>query len=308
MEERGARARPGLEQESFKRRVGISPQTVGQRERARVKDSGPRDANGKGKSTDDGGASKQAVSRRGSLSFKEMWSRKSPRDAKGREDTFSQSKDSGAKEDAVASINNIAGPLKSPKGLVSPKSWKVPSSVKILSLPEALRDFPGHLDPGVQSPAAAGNNRLRVEGSRWSNRRHKCNHNDNTFNTCNSITRCNNHHGTTFNTSNSNARSNNRRYNYNHNGNTFKPNNYSTRWSNRNHKCNHNDNTFNTCNFITRCNNHHGTTFNTSNSNARSNNRKYNYNHNSDTFNQSYSSTRNVDLFTFISHAHSSQT
>ncbi|XP_067359516.1 membrane-associated guanylate kinase, WW and PDZ domain-containing protein 3 isoform X1 [Channa argus] len=140
IEERGGRARPGLEQEGFKRRVveeshRMCPQIVREIERARVNDSGPRDANGKGKSTEDRRASKQTVNRRESLSFKEMWSRKARR-----EDTFCPSKDSSSKEAFVASMNNIAGPPQSQKGPISPQSWKVPSSVKILSLPEALRD------------------------------------------------------------------------------------------------------------------------------------------------------------------------
>lgn len=152
MEGRGERTRPGREQESFKRRVmgeshrhRTSPHTVRESEKGIDKDSRQRDANGKCKSAENGNATKETINKRESrLSFKDIWSRKgsvvSPREAKGREDTFSYSKEVSSKEDIVASINSIPGTLQSPKGPLSPGPWKVPSSAKILSQAEVLRD------------------------------------------------------------------------------------------------------------------------------------------------------------------------
>ncbi|XP_026203646.1 membrane-associated guanylate kinase, WW and PDZ domain-containing protein 3 [Anabas testudineus] len=150
MERRRDRTRSGLDKESFKRRMEgeshmVSPPTVRESEKGRAEDSGQRHANGKGKSTDERSTSKQTISKRESLlPFKDLWSRKasvvSQRETKGREHTFFHSKDSSSKEDFVASTNCIPGSLQSPKGPISPKPWKMPSSVKILTLPEALRD------------------------------------------------------------------------------------------------------------------------------------------------------------------------
>ncbi|XP_045884991.1 membrane-associated guanylate kinase, WW and PDZ domain-containing protein 3 isoform X1 [Micropterus dolomieu] len=152
MEGRGERTRPGREQESFKRRVmgeshhhTISPHTVRMSEKGTGKDSGKRDPNGKCKSTEDRNTSKETLNKRESLlSFKNIWSRKgsvvSPREAKGREDTFSYSKEVSSKEDLVASINSIPRTPQTPKGPLSSSSWKVPSSGKILSEAEVLRD------------------------------------------------------------------------------------------------------------------------------------------------------------------------
>lgn len=149
-EGRRERTRPGLEQESFKRRVAgqshtTSPPIVRESEKGGATASGQRDANGKDKSTDERKTSKQTIGKRESLlPFKDLWSRKgsvvSAREAKGVEDTFSYSTESISKLDFVASTNHIPGPLQSPKGPISPKPWKIPSSVKILTLPEALRD------------------------------------------------------------------------------------------------------------------------------------------------------------------------
>lgn len=149
MEGRGERTRPGREQESFKRRVAgeshhhrTSPHTVREAEKGTGKDSGQRDANGKYKSTEDRITSRETINKRDSLlSFKEMWSRKgSVVSPKGREDTFSYSKEASSKEDFVASINSSPGTPQSPKGPISPGPWKVPSSAKILSQAEVLRD------------------------------------------------------------------------------------------------------------------------------------------------------------------------
>ncbi|XP_044026154.1 membrane-associated guanylate kinase, WW and PDZ domain-containing protein 3 isoform X2 [Siniperca chuatsi] len=152
MEGRGERTRPGREQESFKRRVvgeshhhRTSPHAVRESEKGTGKDSGQRDPNGKYKSTEERNTSKETTNKRESLlSFKDIWSRKGsvvlPREAKGRKDTFSYSKEVSSKEDFVASINSIPGTLQSPKGPLSPSPWKLPSSAKILSQAEVLRD------------------------------------------------------------------------------------------------------------------------------------------------------------------------
>ncbi|XP_031727586.1 membrane-associated guanylate kinase, WW and PDZ domain-containing protein 3 isoform X2 [Anarrhichthys ocellatus] len=152
MEGRVEQTRPVRDQESFKRRVAgeshshrTSPHTVREGEKGKGKDSGQIDANGKYKSTEDRNTSKETTKKRESLlSFKEMWGRKgsvvSPKEAKGREDTFSYSKEVSGREDSVASINSSPGTPQSPKGPISPGSWKVPSSAKILSKTEVLRD------------------------------------------------------------------------------------------------------------------------------------------------------------------------
>ncbi|XP_056260268.1 membrane-associated guanylate kinase, WW and PDZ domain-containing protein 3-like isoform X1 [Seriola aureovittata] len=133
----------GIRPESFKRReVGqshrhrTSPQ-VRESEKGAGKDSGRRDANGKGKPTEDRNRSKETINKRESLlSFVER-SRKgsvlSPRETKGRQED-------GTKEDFVASINSFPGTPQSPEGPISPGPWKVPSSAKILSRAEVLRD------------------------------------------------------------------------------------------------------------------------------------------------------------------------
>ncbi|KAM9361245.1 membrane-associated guanylate kinase, WW and PDZ domain-containing protein 3 [Symphorus nematophorus] len=147
MEGRGA----SREQESFKRRVvgeshhhRTSPRTVKETEKGAGKDSKQRDANGK--SMEDMKSSKETLNKRDSLlSFKDLWNRKgsvvSPREAKGKEDTLSYSKDvSASREGIAASLNSIPGHLQSLKGPLSPGPWKVPSSAKILSQAEVLHD------------------------------------------------------------------------------------------------------------------------------------------------------------------------
>lgn len=142
--------RPGPEQESFKRRVTeeshhhrTSPHTVRESEKGTTKDSRQRYANGK--SAEHRNTNKDIISKRDSLlSFKDMWSRKgsvvSPRESKESGDTFSYSKEVSSKAGIMASINSILGTPQSPKGPLSPGPWKVPSSAKILSQEEVLRD------------------------------------------------------------------------------------------------------------------------------------------------------------------------
>ncbi|XP_073324491.1 membrane-associated guanylate kinase, WW and PDZ domain-containing protein 3 [Pagrus major] len=150
MEGRIVRTGPGQEQESFKRRAAgrsrpqrSSLHTVRESEKVPGTDSRQRNTNGK--PAEDRNTNKETLSKRESLlSFKDMWSRKgsvvSPREAKGREDTFSNSKEVSSREDIVASIHSIPGTQQSPKGPLSPGPWKVPSSAKILSEAEVLRD------------------------------------------------------------------------------------------------------------------------------------------------------------------------
>ncbi|KAK5912070.1 hypothetical protein CesoFtcFv8_001980 [Champsocephalus esox] len=149
MEGRGERIEPGHEQESFIRRVGGEFQhrrtshKVREGEKGTSKDSGQRDANGK--SMEDKNSSKGTVNKRESLlHFKDLWSRKgsvvSPREAKGREDTFAHSKEVSSREDFVASINGSPGTPQSPKGPIIPGPWKVPSSARILTEAEVLQD------------------------------------------------------------------------------------------------------------------------------------------------------------------------
>ncbi|XP_037630202.1 membrane-associated guanylate kinase, WW and PDZ domain-containing protein 3 isoform X2 [Sebastes umbrosus] len=146
----GERSGPIREQVSFKRRVAAesphhrtSPHTVREGEKGTGKDSGQRDANGSSKSTQDRNTSREPIIKRESLlSFKGIRSRKGSvvlsREAKGREDTFSYSKEVGSKEGFVASVNTGTPP--SPKGPISPGPWKVPSTARILSQAEVLRD------------------------------------------------------------------------------------------------------------------------------------------------------------------------
>lgn len=103
------------------------------------KDSGRRRTTGTSASAEE----KESLNKRESLpSFKDLWSRKgsvvSPREGKEREGGLPHSDRSSG--DFVASADSIPGPPQSPKGPISPKPWKIPSSVKILTLPEALRD------------------------------------------------------------------------------------------------------------------------------------------------------------------------
>ncbi|KAI3369814.1 hypothetical protein L3Q82_024637 [Scortum barcoo] len=147
VEGRGERTRLGSFL-SFKRVVGeshhhrTSPRTVRESEKGAGKDSKQSDANGKCKPTED--RSKEAIGRRESpASFKDKGNRKgsvvSPREGKGREDTFSSSKEVSSNEHFAASINSIPLTVQSPKGPLNPGPWKVPSSAKILSQAEVLR-------------------------------------------------------------------------------------------------------------------------------------------------------------------------
>ncbi|XP_028261978.1 membrane-associated guanylate kinase, WW and PDZ domain-containing protein 3 isoform X2 [Parambassis ranga] len=147
VEGRGERTSLGSEQESFKRKMMAEShhhRTLPNRQSEKVsgKDSGHRDGNDKGKAADDRNAIKGSINKRESLLyFKDIWNRKGsvapPREAKGRD---SYSKEDRSTEDFVASINSVPVALQSPKGPISPGPWKVPSSARILSEAEVLRD------------------------------------------------------------------------------------------------------------------------------------------------------------------------
>ncbi|KAM4741735.1 membrane-associated guanylate kinase, WW and PDZ domain-containing protein 3 isoform 3-T3 [Anableps anableps] len=143
------RTRPGLEQESFKRSEGeflrhrTQSVTVRESETSRNKDSELREVNSN--PADNRNKSKGTVNKRDSLSFfKDMWSRKdsktSPQETKGKERNSSNFKERRNKEDLVASTDTIPGTTQSQKGSAGPGPWKVPSSAKILTKAEVLRD------------------------------------------------------------------------------------------------------------------------------------------------------------------------
>ncbi|XP_034389640.1 membrane-associated guanylate kinase, WW and PDZ domain-containing protein 3 [Cyclopterus lumpus] len=146
---------PSREQVSFKGRVSgeshhhrTSPHTVREGEKGTGKDSGQRDANGRCKSTEDRSTSKETIKKRESmLSLKEMRSRKGsvglPREAKGRGDALSHSKEVRRREDCVDAPNSSPGTPQTPqtpKGPISPGPWKTPCSATILTEAEVLRD------------------------------------------------------------------------------------------------------------------------------------------------------------------------
>ncbi|XP_074524453.1 membrane-associated guanylate kinase, WW and PDZ domain-containing protein 3 isoform X1 [Halichoeres trimaculatus] len=138
---RGDRTKSGREQESFQRRVAVDsrhprnlPHTASPKGTGREgKDARQRDANGKSRST-------ETINTRESLYFKEMLSRKGSVSPKGTEHINASSKEASVREDFVASINSLPGTLQNLKGPLSPGPWKVPSSAKILSEAEVLRD------------------------------------------------------------------------------------------------------------------------------------------------------------------------
>ncbi|XP_071375210.1 membrane-associated guanylate kinase, WW and PDZ domain-containing protein 3 [Centroberyx affinis] len=152
MDGRGERTRPAREQDNVNKRAAVEPQhhrptprTVKESEQRAGRDSGQRDTTGKSKPREDGYISKETINKRETRSsVKDMRSRKesvvSPREVKGREEVFSYSKEDRSKEGFVAFINSIPGTPQSPKGPISPGPWKVPSSAKILSEAEVLRD------------------------------------------------------------------------------------------------------------------------------------------------------------------------
>ncbi|XP_032405172.1 LOW QUALITY PROTEIN: membrane-associated guanylate kinase, WW and PDZ domain-containing protein 3 [Xiphophorus hellerii] len=143
------RTRPGLEQESFKRSEGeflrhrTQSVTVRESQTSRSKDSELRQVNGN--PAENKTNSKDTGNKRDSLSFfKDIWSRKdsktSPQETKGRDGKLSNFKERRKKEDVVASTDSIPRTTQSQKGTVGPGPWKVPSSAKILTKAEVLRD------------------------------------------------------------------------------------------------------------------------------------------------------------------------
>ncbi|XP_029907895.1 membrane-associated guanylate kinase, WW and PDZ domain-containing protein 3 [Myripristis murdjan] len=152
MEERGERSRLACERDNVNKRVVMAesqhhrpiPHTAKQSEKGAGRDSGQRDTAGKNKNmekTTD--ISKVTMRKRETGSIKDTRSKTesvvSPKGVKGMDDLFSYCKEDRGKEDSVA-ISSIPGMPQSPKGPISPGPWKVPSSAKILSQAEVLRD------------------------------------------------------------------------------------------------------------------------------------------------------------------------
>lgn len=148
--ERGERTELG-HQEPFKRRVIAEfprrrtfPNAVKESGKGPGKDSGRRDINDKGQTTKYRNRSRSVIDKTGSWFFKDIWSRKdsvgSLKEIKEKEGKLSNSKEDGTQTDFVASVNHLPVSPHSLKGSVSPGPWKVPSSAKILSEAEVLRD------------------------------------------------------------------------------------------------------------------------------------------------------------------------
>ncbi|XP_055018192.1 membrane-associated guanylate kinase, WW and PDZ domain-containing protein 3-like [Boleophthalmus pectinirostris] len=138
----GERTMAGHKQESFKRRVGgvthhhrTAPNVNKHRDRDNRTDSGLRDGKMK---TSEGNSIRKEIKRESPSSFKDL--------LKGKKsvDSPSESKERGAshfKEGSQElSVASVPGTPQSPKGPISPGPWKVPSSAKILSEAEVLRD------------------------------------------------------------------------------------------------------------------------------------------------------------------------
>lgn len=150
MEATVERTRPGSNQDALKKRIERgsqhqrkSPHAVKEAEKEAGKGSRQREANEK--ATEAGNTSKEQNNKRNSLlAHKDIWKQKgsvvSPREAQGRQETFLYSKEDSSTDGLVASINSIPETMQSPKGPLSPGPWKVPSSAKILSHAEVLRD------------------------------------------------------------------------------------------------------------------------------------------------------------------------
>lgn len=137
----GERTMVDHKHESFKRRVGgvthhhrTAQNTNKQRERDRT-DSGHKDTKLK---SSEGTNTKKEINRESPTSFKVIVKGKRPvdfpREAKGRDASHSRE---GSQE---LSVTSVQGNPHSPKGPISPGPWKVPSSAKILSEAEVLRD------------------------------------------------------------------------------------------------------------------------------------------------------------------------
>lgn len=148
-EGRGERHRSGHEQEKTVMVVTqhhkTSSREVKESDKGKGTDFGQRDANGRSKLTEDRNTSKETINKSDTMSpIKDMCRKKgsvvSPKEAKGRQDTFIFSKEDNSKVDIVASVNSLPGSPQSPKGPISPGPWKVPSSARILSQAEVLRD------------------------------------------------------------------------------------------------------------------------------------------------------------------------
>ncbi|KAG7495109.1 membrane-associated guanylate kinase, WW and PDZ domain-containing protein 3-like isoform X1 [Solea senegalensis] len=144
MEGRGERTRHGHDHETFERRAvgrsrhhGTSSVKVRESDSGSGKDSGQRDASCKSKSTEDRNRSAEVNRRHASDAQSSKVSVVLPGEAKDKQDGGFQCKDNSSKKYFIASMNSI--PV-SPQGPISPGPWKVPSSARILSHEEILRE------------------------------------------------------------------------------------------------------------------------------------------------------------------------
>lgn len=144
----GERTRPSSEKNTQRERTDrgslhqrAPPRAVQEAEMGAGKSSRQREANHK--AADVQGASKEQNNNRDP--HKDTPKQRSAvvpqREAQGRQGTLSHSKDDSSKGSRRnASVNSIPEAMQSPKGTLSPGPWKTPSSAKILSHAEVLRD------------------------------------------------------------------------------------------------------------------------------------------------------------------------
>uniref|UniRef100_A0A3P9M625 Membrane-associated guanylate kinase, WW and PDZ domain-containing protein 3 n=1 Tax=Oryzias latipes TaxID=8090 RepID=A0A3P9M625_ORYLA len=132
------------EQDGSKRRVmreSLFSGTIGGSEKGTGKDSGYRDFNSKGQTTENRNSRKSPPNKKESFS-KDTSSRNaagSAKEPKIRGDKLLKYYEEIRKEDIVASANSMLGGLQSPKEPISPGPWKVLCSAKILSKAEVLQ-------------------------------------------------------------------------------------------------------------------------------------------------------------------------
>lgn len=144
----GERTRPSSDKNTPRERTDrgslhqrAPPRAIQEAEVAAGKSSRQREANQK--ATEVRSTSKEQSNNRDSHkdAQKQRSAVVSPREAQGRQGTLSHSKDGSSKEvRREASVNSIPEAMQSPKGTLSPGPWKTPSSAKILSHAEVLRD------------------------------------------------------------------------------------------------------------------------------------------------------------------------
>lgn len=136
------------EPERFERRLAgepqhlrASPRTVRENQKASSKESGQREANGRGRSVEQCTRGKEIVDKKDTEKTQSTKvSVIQPREAKGRQDVSSHYKDNSSTDDSGTSVNSIPRITLASQGQISPGPWKVPSSARILSQEEIFRD------------------------------------------------------------------------------------------------------------------------------------------------------------------------